>query len=168
MKKALVVVDMQRKLTSNPKLFNANQLINSVNDAIQKFRQNSNPIIFIQHNNKILMANSPGWQIDNRLNRLPSDIIIQKKHGNAFQKTELKLLLDEMGINELVFCGISSHGCVKYSCLGSIENNFNTFLLKKGHSCWNKNAKELIEKTEQELTEKGVRLVSTEELTGSE
>jgi nicotinamidase-related amidase len=161
MKKALVVVDMQHELTSNPKLFNANQLVNTVNNAIQKFRTNNNPVIFIQHNNKKLVTNSPGWEIDSRLDRIPTDVIIQKKHGNAFEKTELKNLLDEMQINELLFCGISSHGCVKHSCLGSIENSFKTLLLKNGHSCWNKNAKELIEKTEQKLAEKNVKVLSS-------
>ena len=164
MKKALVVVDMQQELTRNPKLYNSQKLIDTVNDAIQKFRQNSSPVIFIQHNNKKLVANTPGWEIDNQLDRLPTDTIIQKKHGNAFQETELKTLLEENQIDELVFCGISSHGCVKHSCLGSLDNNFKTLLLQNGHSCWNKNAKDLIEKTEEELAERKVRIVNTNDL----
>lgn len=164
MRKALIVVDMQQELTSNPKLFNAIQLVNTINNAIQKFRKNSNSVIFIQHNNKNLTANSAGWEVDNRLDRLPEDTVIQKKHGNAFQGTELKALLEKNQISELLFCGISSHGCVKHSCLGSLENNFSTSLLQDGHSCWNKNAKELIEKTERELTEKGVGLMNAADL----
>lgn len=164
MKKALVLVDMQQELTSNPKLFNAIQLVNTVNNAIQKFRQNNNPVIFIQHNNKKLVANSPGWEIDNRLDRLPEDPVIQKKHGNAFQETTLKAFLEKNQISELLFCGISSQGCVKHSCLGSLENSFKTLLIKNGHSCWNKNAKELIEKTEQELAKKNVKMISSNDL----
>ncbi len=164
MKKALVIVDMQKELTRNAKLYNSEQLIITLNKAIQKFRQNGNQVIFIQHNNKKLVANTPGWEIDNLLDRLPTDTIIQKKHGNAFQDTELKEYLDRKQIDELLFCGISSHGCVKHSCLGSLDNNFKTLLLQNGHSCWNKNAKDLIENTERELAERKVSIVNTDEL----
>lgn len=164
MKTALVVTDIQNGLTRYKNLHNFEIFLQTVLSAIEIFRKNDEPVIFIQHNNKILPTGSDAWQIDKRLDVQPEDLIIQKNHGNAFHKTDLKEKLVQQGINDLVFCGLTSHGCVKHSCLGALENGFPVGLLKNGHSCWNKNAHELVQKTEDELQEKRVDIVNLSEL----
>jgi len=76
----------------------------------------------------------------------------------------LKSLLQKNGINELVFCGLSSHGCVKYSCLGGLENGFACYLLRDAHTCWNKDAKDKIEQTEKELIDSGAKIIAINDI----
>ena len=164
MKTALLATDIQKGLTRNKKLFNFDTFLQTVNSAIEVFRKKNMPVIFIQHNNKILPTGSEVWEIDKRLDVQPEDLIIQKKHGNAFLNTDLKEKLIQQNIEYLVFCGMTSHGCVKHSCLGALENEFSVVLLKNGHSCWNKNAEELVRKTGEDLQKRGVQIIHLSEI----
>jgi nicotinamidase-related amidase len=47
--------------------------------------------------------------------------------------------------------GLASHGCVKATCYGGIEEGFKTSLLKNGHTNWNKDAEIKISQTEKEV-----------------
>ncbi|MCB2196448.1 MAG: isochorismatase family protein [Bacteroidetes bacterium] len=162
--KVLLVIDIQTGLTKRASLYNRNVFFETVNTTISKYRKLGSLIIFIQHNNKLLQADTNDWKIDNKLNKKDADCVIQKKHGNAFQKTELKALLEENNIKEILICGLTSHGCVKYSCIGAIENGFETSLLRNGHSNLNKDAEMKISATESDLVKLGVKLVDIEEL----
>ena len=162
--KALLIIDIQTGLTKRESLYNHNVFFETVNSAIKKYRKLGHRIIFIQHNNKLLQTETDDWEIDSNLDKHDSDDVIQKKHGNAFQKTELKALLEKHNIEETLICGLTSHGCVKYSCIGATENGFDTYLLINGHTNLNKDADVKISTTELELVKLGVNLVDVEDL----
>jgi nicotinamidase-related amidase len=160
--KALIVIDIQNGLTKSKPLHNEQFFIKTVNKAIKTYRDSNCPIVFVQHINKLLQKDSRNWEIDQRINKQTGDLIIQKNHGNAFQNTQLKAKLTELGIKSITFCGLSSHGCVKASCLGGISEGFETAILKHGHFNWNKDAEKRIFLTEKELIEKGVEITEIE------
>ena len=162
--KALLVIDIQTGLTKRYSLYNRNVFFETVNSTIIKYRKSGQLIVFIQHNNKLLQSNTNDWKIDSNLDKHNSDCVVQKKHGNAFQKTELAGLLEKHKVKEILICGLTSHGCVKYSCIGAIENGFETSLLRNGHSNLNKDADMKISTTELELVKLGVNLVDIEDL----
>ena len=97
-------------------------------------------MIFVQHNNKQLKYNSSDWEIDARIDKQETDIVLQKKHGNAFQKTNLNNILLENKIKTITVGGLVSHGCVKPTCLGGLSEGFEVSLLKNRHTNWNKDA----------------------------
>lgn len=66
--------------------------------------------------------------------------MIQKKHGDAFQDTDLKATLTDFGITSITVGGLVSHGCVKATCLVGLLEGFEISLLKNGHTNWNKDA----------------------------
>lgn len=153
--KALVIIDIQNGLTKRA-LFHASSFFTTVAGAINEFRKSNSIIVFVQHNNLQLKNGTLDWEFDPRLEMGKSDIVIQKKHGNAFQETELESLLNHHGIDTVTICGLVSHGCVKATCIGSLEAGFKTGLLKNGHTNWNKDAEWKIAMTEAELIQKGV------------
>lgn len=157
--KALIAIDIQNGLTKSKPLHSEQFFIKTVNKAIKTYRDSNYPIVFVQHINKLLQKDTQNWEIDQRIDRQTGDLIIQKKHGNAFQNTRLKTILTELGIKSITLCGLSSHGCVKASCLGGMSEGFETSILKHGHSNWNKDAGKRILLTEKELLEKGVEII---------
>ncbi|MCF8298009.1 MAG: isochorismatase family protein [Saprospiraceae bacterium] len=157
--KALLIIDIQIGLTSGKKLFNEISFIDTVNSAIQKIRDSGNIVVFVQHSNKLLVNGEKAWEIDNRLDKNENDIYLQKQHGNAFQNTDLKSILEAKKVDEIVVCGLVSHGCVRATCLGGLDNGFSSLLLKNGHTNWNKDAEIKILKTETELVKKGVMVI---------
>jgi len=162
--KAFLIVDIQIGLTQKKDLFNETSFFETVNSALEKYRESGDLIIFIQHNNKQLIKGEKDWKIDARLAMNTNDIYLQKQHGNAFKNTELKSLLESNKVKEILVCGLVSHGCVQATCIGGKEAGFITALLKNGHTNWNKDAEIKISKTESDLEKKGVRLININEL----
>jgi len=156
---ALIIIDIQNGLTKSKPLHNEQFFIKTVNQAIKIYRDSNYPIVFVQHVNKLLQKDSQYWEIDIRIKKQTVDLFIQKKHGNAFQNTLLKTKLTELGVKHITLCGLSSHGCIKASCLGGIAEGFETTILKHGHSNWNIDAGKRILLTEKELLEKGVETI---------
>jgi len=155
---ALVIIDVQNGLM-NKDLFKKEEFLQNINKAIIENRKNNNLIIFIQHNLKLLIKGSNDWEIYSGLNINKNDIIIQKKHGSAFNETILKQILIENNIKNIIICGLVSNGCVYFSCKDGIENGFNVKILKDGHTNWLKDAEEKINKVNKKLEDIGIILL---------
>lgn len=149
--KALIIIDIQKGLTEKKKIYNDTILINTVNKAISNFRKAGDMVIFVQHNNKMLPQDSYDWELDDRLDIKTEDHIFQKEQGNAFINTELVNVLNNNNISKVLISGLVTHGCIRYSCLGGLNEGFEVSILKNGHSSWNNDAKEKIEFLELEL-----------------
>jgi nicotinamidase-related amidase len=157
--RALILIDIQNGLTKARNLCLEKLFFDAINSAIEVYRKSGLKIIFVQHNNNQLQKDTFAWEIDQRVGKLENDWVIQKEHGNAFQDTCLKTILLETGIDQIAVGGLVSHGCVKATCLGGLAEGYDVSLLKNGHTNWNKDAKEKIEQTENELATKRVKIL---------
>ncbi len=162
--KALLIIDIQEGLTNKKGLYKSSLFFETVNKAIKKFREQKYMLIFVHHNNNQLKSGTKEWEIDKRIDKQKGDLILQKQHGNAFEKTELKSLLMQKNIKSLLICGMVTHGCIRASCLGSINEGFDTCLLSNGHTNWNKDAESKISLTESELDKAGVKIVNVHDI----
>ncbi|MCK5147805.1 isochorismatase family protein [bacterium] len=158
--KALLIVDVQNGLTKKKTLYNESCFLETINAAIKEYHDLGYPVIFVQHNNKALKFGTSDWKINNQLYRKKEDIVLHKQHGNAFLKTDLKFILDNKKIKEITVCGLVSHGCVKATCIGGLNERDTINLLKNGHTNWNKEATRKIDSTEKELNQIGIKIVS--------
>lgn len=154
---ALLVIDVQTNLV-NRKLFKKDLFLSTVNNAIDLYRRRGDPIVFIQHNNEFLVKDTPDWEFFHGIDKRASDIIVQKHHGNAFQSTNLKKILEKHQVTTILACGLVSHGCVKATCIGGRNEGFIVSVLHNGHTTWSKNAAETIENTNKELEDDGIQL----------
>ena len=155
---ALVIIDVQNGLM-NKDLFKKEEFLQNINKAIIENRKNNNLIIFIQHNSKSLIKGSNDWEIYSGLNINKNDIIIQKKHGSAFNETNLKQILIKNNIKNINICGLVSNGCVYFSCKEGIENGFNVKIIKNGHTNWLKDAEDKINEVNKKLEDMGIILL---------
>lgn len=161
--KALILIDLQNGLTKKKRLYQEAIFLDTINSAIQAFRDSDSIIVFVQHNNIQLPEKTPDWEIDQRFEKHKIDIVIQKKHGNAFHHTILKNILIDFNIKSITIAGLVSHGCVKATCIGGLAEGFEISLLKNGHTNWNKDARIRIADTEKELSKNGVKLLNINE-----
>lgn len=109
MSKALLVIDLQNGVGP---LFNFEQVMTNVNRRIREFREKGDPIIFIQHHGVGLEIGSEPWQFVSDLAIKAEDKVIDKTQGNAFYRTSLKQILDELVVTSLEICGAQTEYCV--------------------------------------------------------
>jgi nicotinamidase-related amidase len=158
-RRALIVVDVQENLVAK-RLYEGEQFLSAVRDAIQGFRKSGGLVVFIRHCGAIVERGSPGWELYAGLDRRVEDPVVDKKHGNAFLNTDLARILEAQGIRDIIVCGLVSHGCVRATCLGGAALGLRVRLLKKGHSNWAKDAPRKIDAVELELAAAGIETTS--------
>jgi len=161
--KALLLIDIQKGITRRG-LYNKEPFTRTVNRAIEKYREKNCLIIFVQHENKHLSVGSDDWKIDESILVNKDNKIFSKQKGDAFSNIELVECLKQNEIKEILVGGLVSHGCIKHTCMGGVNNGYDISLIKGGHSCCNNDAEEKIKETEHFLQNLGVNIISIENI----
>lgn len=139
-KTALVVIDLQKGITSQPtKPYLAQNVIKNASKLVNVFRENDMPV-FLVHViiTKETMLNvlsdesflssstpSPDWsEFVPEMSPTSKDIIISKRQWGAFYGTDLELQLRRHGMNTIVLCGISTDFGVESTARFAYEYGF--------------------------------------------
>jgi len=56
--------------------------------------------------------------------------VIEKRRYSAFFQTGLRLLLDELGVDTLICCGMDTNICVRHTVADAYFNNFATIVVE--------------------------------------
>ncbi len=163
---ALLVIDVQQALFErSTKIYQAEKILENINTLIDSARSHGIPVVFIQHSNdQQLKYGSPGWQFHPQIKPHKTDLLIHKKHGNAFEETDLGEKLRAMRAKELVVCGLVTHGCVSATCVGAVALGYQVTLASDAHSNYSKSAKDIIAKAHEKLDALGVAIRTTQEI----
>lgn len=118
-KRAVVVIDLQNEYSATGKLPLAGieRAVANAAQVIADARSKRMPVIHVRHefaHNEMpaFVPGSDGVAIQAAVAPAEGEPVIVKNHVNSFRETELKRLLDEQGIEELVIVGAMSHMCV--------------------------------------------------------
>lgn len=136
MKQALIIIDVQNDYFpgGNFELKNTTNTVNNIKKVLNYFRNNSYPVIHIQHiapeNAPFFAKGSNGTEIYSEVSPIDKEYIVQKNYPNSFFKTELKNILDKENINDIVVCGMMSHMCVDSTAKGGFELGFNCTIIE--------------------------------------
>lgn len=133
MKEALIVIDVQNIYTNNESdLFvkGNSKAISNINKLIAKFRNDNKLIIFVKHQHKADLSDlgrmfdfagdTDGTQFieahletefDKRLKIREKDTVIIKTRYDAFENTQLDVILKQNKIEKVVICGFMTNFC---------------------------------------------------------
>lgn len=144
-KPALLIVDMQIGFTvpeQSPLAGSLDQEINIINRLIAAARPQAIPVIFtvigFEPNHQAdgglwvekiptlrrLTRGSTGVEIDPRLERQASDLVIIKQYASAFFGTPLAPALIAQSIDTLLVTGCTTSGCVRATVVDAISHGF--------------------------------------------
>ncbi|MBN2549267.1 MAG: isochorismatase family protein [Anaerolineales bacterium] len=164
---ALLIIDVQQGLfnRANP-LYQAEELLANLNSLAEQARLAGALVVYIQHyNDGFLAKDTPNWRLHTDLHIQPDDPLIHKQHGNAFEKTELKAVLDQRGVSQLVIGGLVSHGCVSATTQGALDLGYRVILAQDGHSNFHKKAAKVVRECNEKLSAAGAELAACAEIT---
>lgn len=70
------------------------------------------------------IAGSPDAQVSPQIAVDSADFIVEKRRYSGFFQTGLRLLLDELGVDTLVCCGMDTNICVRHTVADAYFNNY--------------------------------------------
>lgn len=137
MKTAVLVIDVQRALSSGPfAAYEAGRVVDRINHVIDRARGVGAPVVIVQHEESEgpFAFGSDGWQSDAALHALPSDVHVRKATPDSFHKTDLHEKLRSMAIEQLVVCGFQSEYCIDSTTRRALALGYPVTLVSDGHS----------------------------------
>lgn len=134
--KALLVIDMQVGLFEvNPPRYDADGVIQRVNEIARHTRATGGSVIFIQHEDEGgLERGTRGWEILPSLERMDSDLLVHKQACDAFYETDLADILEEHAIQQLILTGCATDFCVDTTVRAAASRNYEVIVVKDGHT----------------------------------
>lgn len=134
---ALIVIDMQQALCSGEEeAFDIKDMLKRVNVLIANAKIGGAPVIFVQHEEDegSLRFDTEGWQLATGLAVADGDIRVRKTTPDAFHKTELRAVLDRLGVTDLVICGLQTDYCIDTTVRRALALGYPVSLAGDAHS----------------------------------
>jgi nicotinamidase-related amidase len=132
-KRATVVVDLQNEYLPTGKLAlsGIEQTLANAARVIADTRSNGDPVIHVRHeftnpDASFFIPGTDGVQIHSSVAPQEGEPVIVKNYPNSFLKSELKQVLDEKGIEELVIVGAMSHMCIDATARAASDFGYKT------------------------------------------
>jgi nicotinamidase-related amidase len=134
--KALLVIDMQVGLfEGNPPRYDADGVIQRVNEIAKNMRATGGTVIFIQHEDKgSLKRGLRGWEILPSIERKDSDLLVHKQACDSFYETGLADVLEKHGVQQLIVTGCATDFCVDTTVRAAASRNYEVVVVKDGHT----------------------------------
>jgi len=137
---ALLVIDVQvGNFADAAPVYGGNDLLARVSGLIARARAVGVPVVYIQHcgpEGAIDQPGTPGWEIHPAIVPVEGDVVVQKRHPDAFQDTNLQRELESRGIKRLIITGIQTEYCVDTTCRRAYSLGYDVTLVKNAHSTW--------------------------------
>jgi nicotinamidase-related amidase len=135
-KTALLIIDLQNDYFPGGKftLVGTDAAADNAAKLVSKFRSKKAPVIHVRHestepNPTFFSPGSPGAEINAKVKNQGNEPVITKNAINAFQGTDLKKVLDDQGITDLVIVGAMSHMCVDGATRAAVDLGYTTTVI---------------------------------------
>ena len=139
MKKALLIIDLQNDYFPGGKfpLWNAEAILGNIEKAIHAAEMKNIPVLHIQHVANPEMGISPffnrgteGVAIHPRiLEAAPDAPVVVKEFADGFVDTNLEETLSDLGITELLVCGMMTQNCVTHTAISKSAEKYKVTIL---------------------------------------
>ena len=148
---AVLVIDMIRAFTNPDTMLGANldAQIEATQNLLSIARARSIPVIFStvsyddvdlkdagiwalkQRGVMDLLTGTPEVELDQRLQRMPSEGWLVKKYASCFFGTDLSSRLLSQGIDTLLIAGCTTSGCVRATAVDALQTGFRAMVVRE-------------------------------------
>ena len=129
---ALVVIDVQNDVVANA--HERDQVVATIGTLVDRARISGVPVIWVQHADDQLVAETDGWQIVPELEPAESEPIVRKSFGDSFEATTLENELAERGAGRVIVTGAQTDACIRATLHGAFVRGYDTTLVSDAHT----------------------------------
>ena len=139
-KTALLIIDVQEcNFTDSEPVHRGSKLLANINTLVSRARAAGILVVYVQHcglKGAIDEPGTAGWEIHAAVHPVKGDVVIHKRHPDAFQETNLRDELESKSIRKLVVAGIQTEYCVDTTCRRAYSLGYDVTLITDAHSTW--------------------------------
>jgi nicotinamidase-related amidase len=154
MKLALMIIDMQKEYHQGGALSQMDRASEYINAVIPLFEKKGLPIIWVQDIDEEdgVVPGTEGFDLIDSLKPKENAIIIHKRYGNSFNKTECDRILKEHGVDTVVLTGFCAEYCVSNTYRGAKDLDYFPVLLKNGIASVEEANKQFVENINETIS----------------
>jgi nicotinamidase-related amidase len=136
MTSALLVIDFQNAVFSEPAAYQADQVLACISGLVTRAHQAGMPVVYVQHDeaDTIWEKGSDTWFFPAAIAPQPGDLVSAKQHSSAFQGSNFQAELAARGIDELYVCGYASEFCIDSNVRQLAALGFKTVVIADAHT----------------------------------
>lgn len=142
-KYAVLVVDMLNDfVTGALKCDRGLAIVPKTKELLAGCREKNVPVIFcndahlkdIDHELKLwgdhAIVGTEGAKVIPQLELCDKDYVVPKRRYSGFFRTDLELLLKELGVNTVIVTGLHTHMCVRHTCADAYQLGYDIVVAK--------------------------------------
>jgi nicotinamidase-related amidase len=133
---ALLVIDVQNGVVDGAHERDA--VVANVASLVEKARRERIPVVWVQHSDEDLVAESEEWRIVPELARGDTEPLVGKSYGDSFEDTALETVLDGLGVGRLVVTGAETDACIRSTLHGALARGYDATLVSDAHTTGDK------------------------------
>lgn len=134
---ALLIIDVQQALCSGAgAAHDIERVLQRINGLSQQARAAGVPVVLVQHEEPDgdFLYGSDGWQLAEGLAVGEGDAWVRKTTPDSFNATDLTEVLNELGVDGLVVCGLQTDFCVDTTVRSALAKGYDVTLVADAHS----------------------------------
>ena len=129
---ALLVIDVQNDVMSGT--HNRDGVIANIVALVDKARAEDVPVVWVQHSGDEMPKGSDGWRYVPELTQDPSEPVVHKRYPDAFEETDLEVVLAERKVGRLVVAGAQTDECIRSTLHGAVVRGYDATLVGDAHT----------------------------------
>ncbi len=129
---ALVVIDVQNGVVAEA--YERDEVVANIGALVERAREESVPVVWVQHSSENLVPGSDNWQYVPELVRNASEPLVHKTFPDSFEDTDLEDVLAGAGIGHLVVTGAQTDECVRATIHGAFVRGYDVTLVGDAHT----------------------------------
>jgi len=109
-------------------------VISNIGTLVDRARAAGVPIVWIQHSDEELVKGSEQWTYVDELSRRSSEPLVDKLYGDAFEDTDLAVVLASAGVGHLIVAGAETDACIRSTLHGAFTRGYDVTLVGDAHT----------------------------------
>lgn len=136
MKSALLVIDYQNAIFTDPPAYQADIVLERIRQLIEQARLCGTPVIYIQHEEAgtAWEAGSKTWEFPSTIAPQLDDFVSPKNSCDGFRNSSLDRHLFDQGIQKIFICGYATEFCIDTNVRRAASLELETVVVADAHT----------------------------------